>query len=86
MIVNYHRIVSLIKITNNANIIEIASYMNKEKRQEEKNYISSQKQNKSINVFIDTNYINKEYIENETIKDAYKYLKTLDKYKDALNI
>ena len=36
VIVNYHRIVSINKITNNANIIEIASYTSKEKRDEEK--------------------------------------------------
>ena len=32
---SYHRIVSLNKITNNCNIIEIASYVSEEKRQEE---------------------------------------------------
>ena len=53
--VNYHRIVSLVKITNNANIIELASYTSKEKRQEEKKYIENKDQDKSINVFIDIN-------------------------------
>ena len=84
--VNYHRIVSINKITNNANIIEVASYTNEAKRQEEKDYYASQEPDKSMNVFIDTNYINKEYNEGETIEDIYKYLKTLDMFKDAKDI
>lgn len=101
VIVNYHRIVSLNKITNVGNIIEIASYVSKKKRDEEALYQEVQKKNrnkeeltetereilnKGINVLIETKYINKDYDENETIKDAYAYLKTLDKYKDAEDI
>ena len=40
----------------------------------------------SMNVFIDTNYIEKEYNENDTIEDCYDYLKTLDKFKNAKDI
>ena len=83
IIVNYHRIVSINKITNEANIIEVASYTNKEKRQEEINYYSNNEEEKTMNVFIDTTYVNKEYNENETIEEVYTYLKTLDKYKNA---
>ena len=36
IVVNYHRVVSVNNITNHASIIEIASYISKEKRQEEK--------------------------------------------------
>ena len=89
IIVNYHRIVSLSKITNQLNIIEVASYTSKEKREEEKEAIKkSQEAGEAIstNIFIDTTYINKEYSEDETIKDAYEYLKTTDKYKDAEDI
>ena len=39
-----------------------------------------------MNIFIDTDYINKEYDENETIEDAYNYLKGLEKYKGATDI
>ena len=80
VIVNYHRIVSVNKITNNSNIIEIASYTSKEKRQEEQEAI---KHARLMNVFIDTTFMNKEYNENETIKDLYDYLKTTEKFKDA---
>lgn len=89
IIVNYHRIVSLSKITNQLNIIEVASYTSKEKREEEKEAIKKgQEAGEAIstNIFIDTTYINKEYSEDETIKDAYEYLKTTDKYKDAEDI
>lgn len=84
--VNYHRIVSLNKITNQSNIIEVASYTSKEKREEEKEAIKKgQEAGEAVpmNVFIDTTYINKEYSETEAIEDSYSYLKTLDKFKDA---
>lgn len=83
VIVNYHRIVSINKVTNNANIIEIASYTSREKRQEEVEYYNDNNSNKELNVFIDTTYINKEYDENETIEEVYTYLKTLNKFKNA---
>lgn len=86
LILNYHRIVSLNKITNQANIIEVASYSNKNKREEEKAYYESNDNNSSMNVYIETTYINKSYNEDETIEDAYSYLKTLEKYKNAENI
>lgn len=86
LILNYHRIVSLNKITNQSNIIEIASYANERKRQEEKAYYESNDNNASMNVYIETTYINKDYNEDETIEDAYSYLKTLKQYKNAENI
>lgn len=83
IILNYHRIVSLNKITNNQTIIEVASYISKEKRDEEIEYYQSTDENKSINVFIDTTYIDTEYDEKMTIEGAYEYLKTIDKFKNA---
>lgn len=82
VIVNYHRIVSLNNITNVSTIIEVGSYTSKEKRKEEKDAIENATE---MNVFINTEYINKEYTENLTIKEAYEYLKTLEKYKNASN-
>lgn len=81
--VNYHRIVAINKITNNSIIIEVASYVSKEKRQEEIDYYNSTEENKSMNVFIDTMFVNKEYSETETIKDLYEYLKTTEKFMNA---
>lgn len=78
IIVNYHRIVSINKITNHLIIIEIASYTSKEKRQEE-----IEKEGEAMNIFIETTYLNKEYNEIDTIQDIYNYLKTTDNFKGA---
>ena len=93
VIVKYHRIVSLNKITNVENIIEVQSYVSKAKRDEEKRYYELKSEEPefpdedyiapTMNVFIDTCYIQKEYDENETIVDAYEYLKTTEKFEDA---
>lgn len=80
IVINYHRIVSINKITNLQNIIEIASYTNISKREEEKEAIED---GQPMNVFINTNYISTEYDKNLTIEDAYNYLKTSDKFKGA---
>lgn len=83
VVVNYHRIASINKITNRAVIIEVASYTSEEKRQEEIDYYNSTEENKRMNVYIDTVFINKEYNENETIKDLYEYLKTTERFEGA---
>jgi len=64
----------------------VASYTSKEKRQEEIDYYNSQEEDKQMNVYIDTTYVNTEYDENKTIQDYYDYLKTTDKFKDAEDI
>ena len=78
--VNYHRIVSINKITNVSNIIEVASYTNQDKREEEKEAIEN---GTEMNVFINTQYINIEYNENSVIEEAYEYLKTLKQFEGA---
>lgn len=80
VVTRYHRIVSINKITNNCNIVEVASYTNESKRKEEIEKISK---GEEMNIFIQTNYINKEYNEDETIKECYEYLKTTDMFKGA---
>lgn len=82
VVVTYHRIVSINKITNKSIIIEVASYINESKRQEE---IEKQESGEPMNIYIDTTYLNKDYDENETIEDLYDYLKTTDKFKNAQN-
>ena len=82
---NYHRIVSINKITNNSTIIEVASYINESERQKEINYYNSTEE-KEMNVFIETNYIEKEYNETDTIEELYNYLKTLEMFKDAIDV
>lgn len=89
IVLNYHRIVSIQKITNQSNLIEIASYISESQRLKEKAYQELQRKKanneemtqeekeeveKGINVMIETNYINMDYDENMTIEDAYGYL------------
>lgn len=80
VVVTYHRIVSINKVTNKSIIIEVASYINESKRQEE---IEKQESGEPMNIYIDTTYLNKDYDEAETIEDLYDYLKTTDKFKNA---
>lgn len=86
IIVNYHRIVSINKVTNNCNIIEVASYTSEKQRDKEKEYYKSIEKDKRMNVFIETEYIQKEYSKNETIEECYEYLKKIDKFKDAEDV
>lgn len=88
VVVNYHRIASINKITNNTTIIEVNSYTSKAKRQEEvEALLKGQETGEAIpiNVFVNATYINKDYVENETIKDLYEYLKTTEEYKNAID-
>lgn len=89
IITNYHRIVSLNKITNKSNVVEIASYTSKIKREEEKQALKEGEISKEaipIDVYVNTSYINKAYSENETIQEVYDFLKTLEQFKDAEDV
>lgn len=99
VILNYHRITSINKITNISNNIEINSYTNESQRLKEKAYQELQMKDKEeltkeeqsqleqgIDVFIYTKYINLPYNENMTIEDAYEYLKTLDKFSNSVDV
>lgn len=101
VVLNYHRIDSITKITNFSNDILVNSYTNVSQRQKEKEYqelqlknangeeLTEEEQellNKGINVFIETDYIQLPYDEKMTIEDAYDYLLTTDKYKNANEI
>ena len=78
--VNYHRVVSVNNITNHASIIEVASYTNSGKREEEKEKLAN---NEPMNIFISTEYLDKEYTQKLDVDAAYEYLKTLDKFVGA---
>lgn len=80
IVVTYHRIVSIVKVTNSSCAIEVASYINEAQREKEKEAL---KDGLSMNIFIDTTYISKEYDEEEAISDIYNYLKETEKFKDA---
>lgn len=101
VILNYHRVTSLNKITNISNSIEISSYTNENQRLKEKSYQDLQKRqangeelteeeelqlSQGINVFIHTEYINLPYDEAMTIENAYDFLKSLDEYAEAIDV
>lgn len=97
VVLNYHRITSITNITNINTTFEISSYVSENKRLEEKAYQELQmKENrnqeeekeleKGINVYIETDFLQIPYVENIKIEDAYDYLKTTDKYKNAEDI
>ena len=80
IVLNYHRIVTITKITNHSTVLEVAGYTSKEKRELE---IQQLKNGEEVTAYIDTAFINVNYDEDTTIKDWYAYLKTTDEYKDA---
>lgn len=101
VILKYHRITSLTKITNILNNIEISSYTNENQRLKEKVYqelqmkqangedLTEEEQlqlSQGINIFIHTEYINLPYDEAMTIEKAYDFLKSLDEYVEAIDI
>lgn len=75
--VNYHRVVSVNNITNHSSIIEIASYTNKAKREEEKSALLN---GNDMNIFIENEYVEIPYDENLNVVSAYEYLKSTEKY------
>lgn len=83
VVVKYHRIVSINKITNHSTVLEVASYTSREKREQE---IEQIKANEERSVFIDTEYISVDYEESTNITDWYNYLKSTNKYNGATNI
>ncbi|MEG0324361.1 MAG: hypothetical protein RR619_10220 [Raoultibacter sp.] len=65
---NYHRVVSLNVITNVQNTVEIASYPSRAKRDEE---IAALAAGELHNVYIETQFVAKNYKSTETIRDVY---------------
>lgn len=101
VVLNYHRIVSLNKITNISNNIEVNSYTSEKQREKEKRYQELQKKSASgeelteeeqqeldrgINVLIEADFIETQYNAEMTIESAYEYLTTTEKYKNAENV
>lgn len=85
IVLTYHRVVSVNNITNQKSVIEVASYINQEQRNKEKEWYKSDSKD-SMNVYIYANYCEKEYDKNLNVDNAYEYLKTLEVFKDAEDI
>jgi hypothetical protein len=82
IILNYHRIVLITKITNVQTNIEVASYTSEEKRNIEKEALIN---GTEFDVYIHTTFFNKEYNEVDTIENLYDYLKTTEMFENAEN-
>lgn len=97
VILNYHRIVAVNSITNIKGIIEVASYISEKQREKEAEYIElqlkqdrtaeeEQELEKGINVLVETKYYDMPYSEENSIQEAYEYLKELDDFKNAQDV
>lgn len=82
IVLNYHRIVTITKVTNHSTILEIAGYTSKSKREQE---VQQFQNGEDITVYIETTFMSVDYDEKTTIKDWYDYLKTTDRYSGAEN-
>lgn len=79
IVLNYHRIVSVNAITNQATKIEVASYVNEEQRNKEKNWYETGGL-EDMNVFIVTNVYTTGYNNGLNVDNAYEYIKELDQF------
>ena len=80
IILNYHRIVTITKITNHSTVLEVAGYTSKAKREQEiRQFLNGEE----ITVYIETTFVDADYNENATIKDWYEYLKNTERYSGA---
>lgn len=79
----YHRVASLITITNVKNVIEVSSYTSSEKRAEER---SSLMDGVGMNVFVNTSIFETDYDQTMTIEDAYNYIKSLPDFYGSSDV
>ena len=81
---SYHRIVSLTTVVNQQCIIEVASYINQEAREQEQAAIADT--DIGCDVYIDTRLISVPYDPEMSVTKAYTLLKGMDEYKDATDV
>ena len=78
IVVNYHRIVTAVISVNNNITLEVASYINKSKREQEKKQIMNKE---TRTVFINTQFFSLDFDPDFSVTDAYNYLKNLEQFK-----
>lgn len=81
--VKYHRIVSVNTITNQQNVIEVASYVSQAQREREAAAIAS---GEDCNVYISTKFHAAAYDESMTVETAYNWLKDQPDYDNAEDV
>lgn len=77
VVTNYHRILYIQSTINSHESIAVVSYVDE---------VGRTMENNGDRPYIAAVTYEKEYEENMTIEDAYKYLKTLSEYEDAEDI
>lgn len=81
VILSYHRITDIQNIVNDKTIINICSYINHKQREKEQEQIRN---NQYINnIYKVASNVELEYNDTLTVEEAYKFLKTIDKYRNA---
>lgn len=85
VVLNYHRIVSLITMVGVQTTIEVAGYTSQEKREEELAMLADP-ENNPCDVFIDTRFIAIDYDPDMSVNKAYAYIKALPEYSDAEDV
>lgn len=86
VVFNYHRVNCVIAHTNNQNVIEVASYISKEKRLDEVECFARQRAgdyDASTNTLVDVMPIPCPYDPTMTVDSAYEYLLTLPEFEGA---
>ena len=83
LVVNYHRISSLNIITNVRNEVEISSYIDEEKRELEQQAIIERR---PYNTYISRQTLMFPYDQNATVESTYELLKTLEEFKEAVDV
>lgn len=91
----YHRVVSVMHVTNSHNSIELCSYLSQDARESQKTFYERQlaaKGERSSTAeaeeppFTYTFHINAPYDQTMTIIDAYEYIKTLNPFIGAEDV
>lgn len=81
---SYHRIVSLTTVVNQQCIIEVASYVSQEAREQEQAAIADPET--GCDVYVSTQLISVDYDPEMSVTKAYTLLKGMDEYKDATDV
>ncbi len=82
VVVSYHRVVSLTLITNVQIAVEVASYTDAAKRDEEKGAIAS---GEPMDVFVHTSYREMPYSESADVAEAYGFVKSLPEFEGSVD-
>lgn len=86
IVLDYHRIESLNTVTNEVNLISVASYIDQEARDVERDAVALAAETGNgvmMDVYIRGHTYEAPYDQEMTIAGAYDYLKTLDDFKGA---